>query len=268
MGRGEWSVPLARRYRSITGGGWDVGRRSVLFWVLEEGVVTGGGCRFRAVRLRTNRRGPSPTASSETIPVCRAASCIFGGSSRTRTEFGLASTNGVCNELAGSARNIFRREVTTLRNNMNTLTATSNTTTLTCAFRTLTGTNSRVITTRAVCNNACGCLRRAFPRRNIGAAFISPSSLRGFRSTVRRGAGLVFFRALNGPGSGLISVSTLTTVTRGRGVPLITSTAFAAPCLLHTFSRNISVIIRSTAGFVKKRNAALNNIVISDNGFS
>lgn len=208
------------------------------------------------------------TSNTETIPVCRAASCIFGGSSRTRTHFTLGSTNGVCNELAGSARSMFRGEVTTLRNKITTLTATSNTTTVSCAVHSLTITNSRIITSGAVCNNACGLLRRALPSCNVAAAFMSPSSVDGFRGTVRSGAGLLCVRALNGPGSGITSVRRVTGMTRGCGVPLIISGAFTAPCLMEPVRCNTSVIIRSTAGFVNNRNATVNKMVISDNGFS
>lgn len=232
------------------------------------GVVTAGGLRFRALRLRMKRRRPSPTASTHTIPVCRAASCMFRGSTRTTTHFNLRSPNGVCKHLAGSARNIFRRHITTLRKKITKLTMTSKTTTVACTFRGVAHTNSRIMTTGAVCKNACGLLTRALPACNIATAFISPNSLSGFRGTVRRGAGTIFVRALKGPGSGVVSVRTITRVTRHRRVPLVVSGAFNAPCLVHPVRRKTSVIMRSTAGFVNNRKASLNNIVISSNGFS
>lgn len=102
----------------------------------------------------------------------------------------------------------------------------------------------------------------------MAAGFISPSRRGTFRGTVSRGAGTIFVRSLNGPGSGVVSVRRITDVTRSRGVPLMVSDAFTAPCLLEPFRCNTSVIIRSTAGFVNNRNATLNNMVIRDNGFS
>lgn len=151
---------------------------------------------------------------------------------------------------------------------MNNLTITSKTTTIACTVRGVAHSNSRVITTGAVCKNACGLLTRALPTCKMAAAFMSPSSLFGFRQTVHRGAGTVFVRALKGPGSGVVSVSTMTTVTRGCQVPLVISGAFNAPCLVHPVRRKTSVIMRSTAGFVNKRNDSLKKIVISSNGFS
>lgn len=223
---------------------------------------------FRALRLRMKRRRTSPIASTETIPVCLASSCMFRGYRRTTSHFKLGSTKGVCKHLAGPARSVFRREVTTLRNNITTLTMNSKTTTLACTFRTVTRTKSRVMTTGGVCNNACGLLTRALPSCNVRTAFMSPFGCRRVRTTVGSGAGTVRVRALKGPGSRIISVRGVTKVTRGRKVPLVISGAFTAPCLIHPVRRNTSVIMRSTAGFVNKRKAAVNNIVVSDKGFS
>lgn len=235
-----------------------------------DGGVREGSERFgfRALRLRMKRRDPSPIASTETMPVCRASSCMFEGYSRTTTHFKLTSTNGVCKHLAGPARSMFRGEVTTLRNNSTTLTMTSNTTTVACAVRGLTRRKSRVMSTGGVCKKSFGLLRRALPGCKVAAAFISVFGLRRIRGTVRRGAGTICVRALNGPGSSMISVRTVTGVTRGRGVPLIMSGAFTAPCLMEPVRCNTSVIIRSTAGFVNKRKAAVNKIVVRNNGFS
>lgn len=158
--------------------------------------------------------------------------------------------------------------MTTLRKKMTKLTITSNTTTVACTFRGVAHTNSRVMTTGAVCKKDCGLLTRALPDCKVAAAFISPDSLSGFRGTVRSGAGTMFVRALNGPGSGVVSVRTMSRVTRHRGVPLVVSGAFNAPCLVHPVRRNTSVMMRSTAGFVNKRNASLKKMVMSSNGFS
>lgn len=231
-------------------------------------AVSEAGLRFRALRLRIKRRGPSPAASTQTIPVCRAASCIFRSSTRTTTHFDLRSGKGVCNQLAGPARDMLRRQITTLRKKMTTLTMTSKTTTVDCTFRGVAHANSRVMSTHAVCKKACGLLTRAFPGHKVRAAFMSTRGPRGIRRTVQPGAGTMFVRDLKGPGYALISVTHVTRVTRHRRVPLLVSGAFTAPCLLHPVRRNTSVIVRSTAGFVKKRNASLKNVVISSNGFS
>lgn len=214
------------------------------------------------------RRRTSPTASTHTIPVCRAASCMFRSSRRTTSHFNLHSTKGVCNHLAGSARKIFRTHITTLRKKITNLTITSNTTTIACTLRGVLKINSRVITTSGLCNNSFGLVARALTTRNVARAVMGIGSLRTLRTTVQRGAGTICIRAFNGPGSSIAGVSTITRITRHRGVPLVISGAFNAPCLVHPVRRKTSVIIRSTAGFVNKRKSDLKKIVISDNGFS
>lgn len=159
--------------------------------------------------------------------------------------------------------------MTVLRNNITNVLASDNRTTGFCTIFGVTDTNSRIISDTTVCNNAFGLFGIAVHGLNVGFAFISPATDRSrVRTTVRPGAGYVFNRAVSGPDLSVVSVRAFTGITRGGKVPLVVSGAFTAPVGYEPFRFKYSVIARSAAGCVRNRTSAVNNTVISDNGFS
>lgn len=97
-------------------------------------------------------------------------------------------------------------------------------------------TNSRVIASGRVCNNAFGLFNIALGGLNVRYAFMGPGTdRRRVRGTFHPGAGIIFNRAVDGPNYTILSVRGFTHVTRGGNIPLVMSGAFTAPVGYHPF---------------------------------
>ncbi len=126
--------------------------------------------------------------------------------------------------------------VTTLRNNITNVLASSNRTTGFCTIFGVYRDNSRFMYSATVCNNACGLFDIAVGGLNVRVAFISRgTSRRRVRGTFHPGAGYLFNRAVSGPNYRILSVRGFTHVTRHGNIPLVISGAFTAPVGYHPF---------------------------------
>lgn len=217
--------------------------------------------------LRAPFRGRS-TCRSLSVPICRATTCRFRATRRVRTTFYKRGTKRTCSHVAGPAMRCFRRHIREIAKTLDIATLGSKVTTVDGTLVALSDTKTGIIASARLFNGACSFLGDALRTFKMRMHFYSLAYPRRIGRRVSKSAYTLFLRIVAGPRLRITSLGTLTGVTRGTKMPLLTSAATVPFRMFRTASFKISVRVISDAGCVSKKTAYVKKLVVSCNAFS
>jgi O-acetylhomoserine (thiol)-lyase len=210
---------------------------------------------------------PDAATGARALPIYQTTSFVFDSADHAASLFNLQTFGNVYSRISNPTVAALEERVAALEGGRAALACATGMAAQMVALLTLARQGDHIVASRTLYGGTYSQLAVTFAQFGIGATFVDPDDLDGFRAAMTPRTKAVYAETIGNPQLNVCDIAALAEVAHASGVPLVIDNTLASPWLCRPFEHGADIVVHSLTKYLGGHGTTMGGIVVESGKF-